>query len=120
MRKLFIFLSVGALLGIFLGAAPVQAADSVTGNWDCKIDYGSGTGYPTFVLQQDGEKVAGTYKGALGDSKVTGKITGSDFELSFNSNNIDMTYKGKVEGNRLSGSGDLGPIGKGPFSCTKK
>lgn len=120
MRKHGRLALLGALLGILGGVVLAQAADSLTGSWDCKIDYGSGTGFPTFVLTQDGEKVTGTYKGALGDSKVTGNIKGDAFELTFNSNNIDMIYKGKIEGNKLSGTGDLGPIGKGPFSCTKK
>lgn len=121
MRKSSIFVIMFfAVLGLIVGASVSQAADSLTGTWECKINYGGGTGFPTFVLQQDGEKITGTYKGALGDSKLTGKITGSDFELLFNSNGIDMTYKGKIEGNKISGTGDLGPIGKGPFTGEKK
>jgi len=111
---------IAAVLVVFFWAAWVQAADSISGSWDCKIDYGSGTGFPAFVLNQDGEKITGTYKGALGDSKVAGTIKDNAFELKFNSNNIDMVYKGTLEGNKLSGTGDLGPIGKGPFSCTRK
>lgn len=109
-----------AVLGLVVGATITPAADSMTGTWKVVVDYSSGKGTPTFVLQQDGEKITGTYQGALGESKITGKIQDSDFELSFNSNGIDMTYKGKVEGNKISGSADLGVIGKGPFSGEKQ
>ncbi len=108
------------VFGLVVGASVSQAADSITGTWECTINYGSGTGYPAFVLQQDGEKITGTYKGALGDSELTGTIKGSDFVLSFKSSGIDMIYKGKIEGNKISGTGDLGPIGKGPFTGEKK
>jgi hypothetical protein len=108
------------VLGLVVGTTVTQAADSLTGTWNCAVDSPAGKGNPTFVVQQDGEKISGIYKGTFGESKVTGKIQGSDFELTFNSSGLDVTYKGKVEGDKISGSLDMGPVGKGTFTGEKK
>jgi hypothetical protein len=121
MRKSSIFVIMFfAVLGLVVGTSVSQAADSLTGTWDLSVDSPAGKGNPTFVLQQDGEKVTGTYKGVFGESKVTGKIQGSDFELSYNSSGLDVTYKGKIEGNKIKGNLDMGSYGKGTFTGEKK
>jgi hypothetical protein len=92
------------------------------------VDSSAGKGTPTFVLQQDGEEITGTYQGVGGKSKVTGKIQGSDFEYRFNSGQFYITYKGKIEGNKVSGSVDFGTSGlsktaratKGTFTGEKQ
>ena len=93
-----------AVLGLVVGTAVTQAADSMTGTWKAKVDHPMVKGIQTFVLQQDGEKITGTWQGggASKETEVTGKIQGSDFELTFTHNMI-FTYKGKVEGNKISG-----------------
>jgi hypothetical protein len=112
MKKPFIFMVMFfVVLGLAVGAAVTQAADSLTGTWNMSVDSSAGKGTPTFVLQQDGEEITGTYQGVGGKSKVTGKIQGSDFEYKFNNNGLNITYKGKVEGNKVSGSVDFGTSG---------
>ncbi|MGA3086503.1 MAG: hypothetical protein ABSE95_17210 [Thermodesulfobacteriota bacterium] len=104
MKKSFIFIvMLFVVLGLAAGAAVTRAADSLTGNWNMSVDSSRGKGTSIFVLQQDGEEITGTYQGVSGKIKVTGKIQGSDFEYIFNYNGIDITYKGKVEGNKVSG-----------------
>jgi hypothetical protein len=119
-KSLVLVIMFFVVLGLVVDASVSQAADSLTGTWNLAVDSPAGKGNPTFVLQQDGEKVTGTYKGAFGESKVTGKIEGSSFELSFNSSGNDVPYKGKLESNKMSGSLDMGSIGKGTFTGEKK
>src|SRR5208283_5687041 len=103
MKKSFIFIvMLFVVLGLAAGAAVTQAADSLTGTWNISVDTSVDKATPTFVLQQDGEKITGTYQDVGRKSKVTGKIQGSDFEYTFKNNEIDITYKGKVEGNKVS------------------
>jgi len=109
-----------AVFSLLTGASVSRAADSLTGTWSVAVDSPAGKGNPTFVLQQDGEKITGTYQGTFGDAKVTGKIQGSAFELAFESMGNPITYKGKIEGNKIGGSVDMGPIGQGTFSGEKK
>ncbi|MGA3084868.1 MAG: hypothetical protein ABSE95_08735 [Thermodesulfobacteriota bacterium] len=128
MKKSFIFVMMFfAVLGLLVGTAVTQAAApapatalaNLTGTWNCAVDSPSGKGNPVFVLQQNGKAITGTYKGVFGESKVTGKIEGSDFELKFKSSGMEIVYKGKVAGNKISGAVALGPYGKGTFTGEK-
>ena len=106
---------------LIIGAAVVQAAEvNMTGTRNVSVDSPMGKGTPVFVLEQKGDQLTGTYTGALGEAKVKGNIKGNDFQLSFNANGADITYSGKVEGNKISGAVDLGTFGKGTFTGEKK
>jgi len=119
LSKLVLALLAVALM--IIGAAFVQAADvDMTGTWNVSVDSPSGKGTPTFVLEQKDGQLTGTYKGAFGESPVKGSIKGSDFEISFNSSGIDITYSGKIEGSKISGNADFGSYGKGSFTGEKK
>ena len=123
-------LVVGVVLGLFIGVAYVQAADtpSLTGSWELLAKYtirtNSGEATVHFELQHEGQKITGTFFGPRGSSKVTGEILGNDFKLSFNpGGTMDITYRGKVEGNKLSGLieyGSSGSDGKGTFTGDRK
>ena len=79
------------------------AAQNVTGKWILSVDLGdAGAGDATFVLQQDGNKLTGTYSGALGEADVTGTIEGNKFEFSFGMGGAGtVTYKGTVDGDTM-------------------
>jgi hypothetical protein len=117
MKKSSIFVIIFfAVLGLAVGAVVTQAADSLTGTWKLAVDSELGKGTPTFVLQQDGEDITGTTgtdKGEVGISKLTGRIQGSYFEIAREYNGKVITYKGKVEGNKISGSIVFGSRGRG-------
>ncbi|MCJ7832759.1 MAG: hypothetical protein MUQ20_00035 [Deltaproteobacteria bacterium] len=121
MKRLSIFIVIFfAVLGLVVWGTVSQAADtapaSMIGTWKCATNSPAGNGTSTFVLQQDGEKINGTYQGDLGESKVTGKIQGSDFELSYNISRLNVIYKGKVEGNKMSGTIVMGSYGEATFT----
>lgn len=52
-------------------AASLLGAD-VNGTWNAKVETDAGSGTPVFVLKQSGEKLSGTYSGALGETQVSG------------------------------------------------
>ena len=65
-------------------AAAGQAAKiDVTGKWTFTVETSAGSGTPTVTLKQDGEKLTGTYSGALGEAKLTGSVKGDAIEFSF-------------------------------------
>lgn len=106
---------------VLTGGEPAPTVVSLTGTWDVSVDSPSGKETSVLVLQQNiFGKITGTCKAALGEPKVQGKIFGSNFEFSFNSKGIDITYAGKIEGNKISGSVDFGSSGKGTFTGEKK
>ena len=111
------------VLGLLvLWAAAVYAAVDLSGTWNVQVDLGSQKGSPTFVLKQDGEKLTGTYSGALGESPIAGTVRGSDVTIDFEASGAKIHYSGKVDkdGKKISGDCDYGGQASGTFVATKK
>jgi hypothetical protein len=104
-------------------AAAASAAD-ITGIWKMTVETPAGPGEPTFKLQQDGEKITGTYTGSLGEAPVTGIIKGNElsmgYEISAPGIELAVKYIGTVDGNNISGKVSLGAMGDGTFKGTKQ
>lgn len=97
----------------------------MTGTWlgDVQTDAGSGT--PTFVLKQEGDKLSGTYSGQLGESKLTGTVKGSDVEFGFSisqgGDSISVKYAGQVQADgTMKGNVTLGTLASGTWTAKKK
>src|SRR5215472_6745677 len=103
---------------VILFAASAFAID-LTGTWDAKVTLSTGqSGTPTFVLKQDGEKLTGTYSGALGDAPINGTVKGSDVTINFEVSGAQIHYSGKVdkEGKKMEGSVDYAGQASGTFT----
>jgi hypothetical protein len=110
---------------VFLAIAASCLAADVSGSWALTVESEMGTMNPTLVLQQDGEKLTGTYTGRLGESKVTGKVQGDSiefhFELSPQGEAITITYEGKIESaTAMKGTVKFGDFGTATWSGVKK
>ena len=95
----------------------------LTGTWNAKVELSTGqSGSPTFVLKQDGEKLTGTYSGALGDAPIKGTIKGNEITIDFEVSGAQIHYKGKVDndGKKMEGTVDYGGQASGTFTATKK
>jgi hypothetical protein len=106
---------------LLLLTASMLAVD-VTGTWNATVDLGGGQGgTPTFVLKQDGDKLTGTYSGALGDAPVHGTIKGSDVTFDFEVQGAAVHYAGKLDadGKTMKGTCDYGGQASGTFTATK-
>jgi opacity protein-like surface antigen len=115
MKKALVILGMLVLLVTTLFAA------DVTGTWKAKVYLGDQTGTPTFVLKQDGEKLTGTYSGALGEAQVHGTVKGNEIVLDFDVSGAAIHYAGKIdaEGKKIEGSVDYGGQASGTFTATK-
>jgi len=103
-------------------AAVAAHAANVTGTWNAKVDLGSQTGAPTFILKQDGEKLTGTYSGALGEAPLTGTVKGDAVVFDFEASGAKVHYAGKLnaDGTKIEGSVDYGGQASGTFTATKQ
>ncbi|NOT64207.1 MAG: hypothetical protein HOP19_28665 [Acidobacteria bacterium] len=104
-------------------AAAAASANDLTGTWDGEVETSAGSGTPTLVLKQEGEKITGTYKGQLGEYPLTGTLKGDVFEFSFKvSGQVEGTviYKGTVSGKTMKGTVDLAGVATGTLKATKK
>ena len=102
----------------------VWAAD-ISGTWSFAVETDQGTGNPTFVLKQDGEKLTGTYTGILGEAKVTGTVKGDQVVIEFqgevSGQTFKVVYSGVIESpTRMKGKVDLGGQISGTWTATKK
>jgi hypothetical protein len=121
--KTFSFLVVALALSVSAHAAAVQKFD-LSGEWVVEVQTEAGSGSPTFVFKQDGDKLTGKYKGILGEADVTGTVTGKTVRFSFTGDAqgtaINVTYEGEIENDSaIKGKVDLGGLGSGTFSGKK-
>jgi len=111
---------LSVLIGLLVCGLTLLAAD-ISGTWMADVNLDAGNGTAKFVLKQTGDKLSGTYNGALGEAQVTGTVKGSDVEWSFESGDAGKcTYTGKLEGGKISGTVVYGQLGKGTFTAEKK
>ena len=118
------FVVVFAALVMTAAAAQAQKVD-VSGDWAFNVETGMGSGSPAITFKQDGEKLAGTYSGQLGNTAFTGTVKGTAIEFSFTTEaqgqSIDVVYKGTVDGTTMKGAVAMaGGQLSGTFSGTKK
>jgi len=110
------------LVAVTLLALSVLAATDISGTWDATVQTSAGSGTPTFVLKQDGDKLTGTYSGTFGTAPVTGTVNGSDVTLEFTVSGTKAKYTGKIDGagTKMEGTCDYGGQLSGTFTATKK
>jgi hypothetical protein len=107
-----------------LATTAAYAAD-VTGKWEFNVETAAGSGSPTFVFKQTGEKLTGTYSGTFGTAELTGTVKGDEINFSFEASMGDqkgtIVYKGKIESpTKMKGDVDLSGLGAGSWTGTKK
>jgi hypothetical protein len=102
-------------------AATLAGAD-ISGTWNADVQTDAGSGTPVFVLKQSGEKLAGTYSGALGEAPVTGTVKGQDVVIEFEVQGARIVYAGKLDagGQKMQGKVDMAGLASGTFTAAKK
>lgn len=103
-------------------AAPAQAGD-VTGTWDFEVETPQGSGTPVIVFKQEGEKLTGQYKGALGEAPLSGTVKGNQIEFSFKvSGQLEgtITYRGTIEGETMKGTAKLEGLGEATWKAKRR
>jgi hypothetical protein len=114
-----------AAAAAIFSATALLAAD-ITGNWEAAVETSAGSGSPSFVFQQAGDKLTGDYSGALGNAKLTGTVKGDAVEFVFKADaggeTIAVEYKGTLDssGRKMKGTVKLGTLADGTFTATKK
>ncbi len=77
----------------------------------------NGSSQQTYTLKADGDKLSGTVKSARGETEIQdGKVSGDDISFvvvrKFNDNEFRMQYTGKLDGDDLKLTVDMGERGK--------
>ena len=110
-------------LTLLITAVAALCAD-ISGTWQFDVQTDQGSGSPTFVLKQDGEKLTGTYSGLLGRAGVRGTVKGDDVVIEFEGDaggeKATVRYTGKLEGDsKMKGKVSLAGF-SGTFTGVRK
>lgn len=107
-----------AVLALVLGAQLASA--DVSGSWTFAVDIMGQGGNASVTMNQDGDKITGTYAGQLGNTDFTGSASGDDFQFVLVGDAGSVTYKGTLQDNgTVKGTVDLAGMAEGTFIGTK-
>ena len=103
---------------------PLLAHD-ISGNWEFNVETSAGSGSPSFVFHQDGEKLTGSYSGLFGKAELTGTVKGDQidfkFDFSYSGQSGTAHYWGTIESDKkMSGKLDYAGLGEGTWTATKQ
>ena len=108
---------------VFFVSGPVFAQSTVTGDWDATITGPQGPNNVKVSFTQDGEKVAGRFKGQNGEFPLRGTVDGNQITVTWTvpeqGEPMDITMKGTVEGETINGIARLGNVGEGALSARR-
>jgi hypothetical protein len=109
------------LTAIVLASSVGLSATDLTGTWKMEVELDAGSGSPTLVLKQQGEKVSGAYEGFFGKAEVTGTVEDNEFELTFSVDRGTVRYEGKlIAGAAIEGTCDYAGQASGTFRGDKQ
>jgi hypothetical protein len=108
------------ILVALLLAAPAFAQTNLTGDWDVTITSPQGANSVKATLKQDGDKVSGILKSAMGELPFTGgTVTGDELKFAFTvpvqGQMLEITLTGKVDGATITGKAEFGGFGEGDW-----
>jgi len=109
---------LGALLAL-LFSVQVAAAD-LSGDWYFEVQSPNGPGYRDVLFRQEGARVIGFIDSDSASGRFVGHVAGADLEftavLEFGGQPMAAVYKGRIAGDRISGTIDYGAYGRATFS----
>ncbi|MGO9231540.1 MAG: hypothetical protein ACLQKA_20305 [Bryobacteraceae bacterium] len=111
----------GAALAVLL---LVPALADVTGKWTAAIDTQIGIQNYTYDFKVDGDKLTGRAKSQFGDTAITeGTVKGDEVSfvenLDFQGQPLRITYKGKVSGEEIKFTRQVGDVATEEFVATR-
>ena len=127
MNKLKSLMLVGMALMVAACAStpPAPKGPDLTGNWVLTTESPMGSQDTDMVVKQTGEQLAGTISSQMGTVEYKGTLTnGKDvaFGFSFEAQGMQLQidYKGVVEGDTMKGVAKFGDFGEGSFTAKRK
>ena len=111
-------LRIATVLSVLLLALAVPAlAADISGQWTATFNTQVGEQHYVFTFKVDGEKLTGTAKSDNGNVAIeNGTVKGDDVSfvenLDYQGQKLVITYTGKVSGDEIKFTRDVGGFGK--------
>ena len=121
--KVFFIMLVMVVFLTSISGAQQKPAD-VAGEWAITISFIVGTGHHTAIIEQDGEKLSGTYKGEILEGGLRGTVTGNNIDFSgslrHESTGVRFHYTGTIEGDTMKGTVEMGEYWSAEWTAKRK
>ncbi len=107
------------------GSGPGGPAAQIGGSWAMTLTSPQGPLDLTVTITQSGASFGGTMVSQfgsqeIGDGQISGRTVTWTTTLSFGGQTATLNYRAEVDGNRMTGSADLGSFGSGTFTAERK
>jgi hypothetical protein len=116
--RLFI---LAAVLSAFV--APALAQPSAAGEWKVNFVVPTGTKFVNMVINQQKTTLSGTVISEDGEFPLTGKIVDDQVTVIWSvpedGKMMEITMKGKLAGNVITGTAKLGDVGEGSLTARR-
>jgi hypothetical protein len=99
--KLGLCIGLLTLLGTASKAADAPA--NVAGTWTFSVVGDAGKATQTIVIQQDGAKITGTFKGPRQSGTIAGTVDGNKISFHVKARR-DLDYSGSIDGDTMKGT----------------
>jgi hypothetical protein len=105
-------------------AKPAATGTNITGAWTLNVETPMGNRDMKLIATQTGETFTGSIASPRGDMPVSGTVKGNEvaFMMKVNAQGTDLQidYKGTVEGDTMKGTAKFGDFGGGNFTGKKQ
>jgi hypothetical protein len=114
---------VGVCVAVVGLSVAALAEPNVSGAW--RVDFVTPLGQ-TFVnmyISQSGTRLSGHATDEFGEYSIEGRVTDDQvtvvWEVPEDGKMLEITMKGKLEGNVITGTAKLGDVGEGPLTARR-
>ena len=118
------WLLVSASLVLPSGGTVVRADDvKASGEWRVTFVVPTGTKSVNMIVNQHGTHLTGTVVDEYGEFPLDGRLQGNDvtvvWSIPEDGKLMDITMKGKVNGDTITGTATIGKLGEGPLTARR-
>ena len=103
--------------------APVLAQPSAAGEWKVNFVVPTGTKFVNMVINQQKTTLSGTVISEDGEFPLTGRIVDDQVTVVWSvpedGKMMEITMKGKLAGNVITGTAKLGDVGEGSLTARR-
>jgi hypothetical protein len=114
--------ATAALATFALSAHAQRVLADITGKWTFAVVTENGTGTPTVILKQEGEKLTGTYESArMGVRNLEGTVKNDSLRFALKGGEVELKFVGVVvDKDNLRGVLDMGGQGGASFTAVRQ
>jgi len=97
---------------------------NIKGEWSIILTFVAGKAHHTVIIDQDGERLSGIYKGEFKEGPLRGTIKGNTIDftgfLKHEATGVSFHYSGTISGTTMQGTVDMGEYWTATWTAERK